>query len=614
MSRPDQPDTNASDALDGLDPAALLRHGVDPAAATATAPNDAARWQPPTPAELTALLPQFEVIELIGQGGMGAVYRAVQRRLDRTVALKVLPCGGDGDADFTARFVREAQTLARLNHPSLVTVHDFGQTGAWCWLAMEFVDGANLRQVMRTGRLSPEQALAVVPQLCDALQYAHDEGVVHRDIKPENILMDGRGRVKIADFGLAKLRGDQEEEARLTGSGTILGTAHYMAPEQIEGARSVDHRADIYSLGVVFYEMLTGGLPLGRFEPPSRRVDIDVRLDEVVLKALEKDPQRRYQQASEVQAAVDGAQTGRSTGAARTRPAQPETAERRRDRFVGEAGALIVGGLIVGFLALRELHGLNPLSAPLPVGISLLAAPLMIFAGACLQARALPVMAGVGSYAALAPVVWCWQSSWWLGCLGLLAALWLAGSVGGKNWDRHFAEPPPRLRALMLALVAALLLGAGIHIGANRASSSTPAPAVEVTPGSEAVTAWRCSGPGVHALPGSLPLPTARRFAARPQLRWSGVSGTATVRMWVGLDGGASYFSERALADPDTGTSMSADGGGRWREITLPFDATTSTAAIRSITVEIVLPGAGTVETRLPVPIEDAPAGQAGAR
>ncbi len=171
---------------------------------------------------------------------------------------------------------------------------------------MELVDGANLRQVLATGALSPRQALEIVPQLCDALRYAHDEGVVHRDIKPENLLLDRRGQIKIADFGLAKLVGDQVDRP-LTASQDVVGTAHYMAPEQVESSREVDHRADIYSMGVVFYEMLTGGLPLGRFQLPSQSSNVDGRIDEVVLKTLAKDPRQRYQQASEVKTDLERA-------------------------------------------------------------------------------------------------------------------------------------------------------------------------------------------------------------------------------------------------------------------------------------------------------------------
>jgi tRNA A-37 threonylcarbamoyl transferase component Bud32 len=253
--------------------------------------------------ELNRLLPQFEFFELLGRGGMGAVYKARQRDLDRTVAIKVLPRQLADEPGFSERFTREAKALASLNHPHIVTIHDFGQADGQFYLVMEYVDGVNLRQALQAGKLNAEQALAIVPQMCDALQFAHEAGIVHRDIKPENILLDKRGRVRIADFGLAKLVGNPD--VALTGQYQVMGTLRYMAPEQMEGAHGVDHRADIYSLGVVFYEMLTGEIPMGRFAPPSKKVAIDVRLDEVVLRALEREPEQRYQQASEVKTQVE---------------------------------------------------------------------------------------------------------------------------------------------------------------------------------------------------------------------------------------------------------------------------------------------------------------------
>ena len=204
------------------------------------------------------------------------------------------------DPGFAERFTREARALARLSHPNIVAIYDFGHVNGLHYFIMEFVDGLNLRQLEQAGRLSPREALQIIPQICEALQFAHDEGIVHRDIKPENVLLDKKGRVKIADFGLARILGHEPEDFRLTRAREVMGTPHYMAPEQVEKPQSVDHRADIYSLGVVFYEMLTGELPLGKFAPPSQKVQIDVRLDEVVLRALEKEPARRYQQASEV--------------------------------------------------------------------------------------------------------------------------------------------------------------------------------------------------------------------------------------------------------------------------------------------------------------------------
>jgi hypothetical protein len=184
---------------------------------------------------------------------------------------------------------------------------------------MEYVDGVNLRQAIRDKQLAPPQALDVVGQVCGALQFAHAAGVVHRDIKPENILLDRNGVVKIADFGLAKLRGASAANLQLTATNQVMGTPHYMAPEQMERPQEVDHRADIYSLGVVFYELLTGELPLGRFPPPSQKAGTDARLDEVVLRALERDPGRRFQQAGEVKTAVESLHGSPAGGPAATR-------------------------------------------------------------------------------------------------------------------------------------------------------------------------------------------------------------------------------------------------------------------------------------------------------
>ena len=158
-------------------------------------------------AEVAELFPQFEILELLGHGGMGAVYKARQPALDRLVALKILPPQASDDSGFADRFTREARALARLSHPNIVAVHDFGQAGGLHYFVMEYVEGVNLRQLEQAGKLSPREALKIIPQICDALQFAHDEGIVHRDIKPENMMLDKKGRVKIADFGLAKILG-----------------------------------------------------------------------------------------------------------------------------------------------------------------------------------------------------------------------------------------------------------------------------------------------------------------------------------------------------------------------------------------------------------------------
>jgi predicted Ser/Thr protein kinase len=289
--------------------------GQGPSTTAPESPGPA--FVPPRPEDLAPLFPQLEIIELLGQGGMGVVYKARQLRLDRLVALKILLPALGRDPAFAERFAREARALARMNHPRIVGVHDFGESGGLFFLVMEFVEGVNLRGLLGRGRLEPEKALRIVPQICEALQYAHEQGIVHRDIKPENILLDRRGNVKIADFGLAKLLRSMAADSALTGSRQVVGTLRYMAPEQMERPLAVDHRADIYSVGVVFYEMLTGDLPMGRFDPPSKRVRVDVRLDDVVLRALEKEPERRYQHVSEVKTEVES--LAMATGRRKTR-------------------------------------------------------------------------------------------------------------------------------------------------------------------------------------------------------------------------------------------------------------------------------------------------------
>ncbi len=296
-----------ADATGGACPKCLLQAGFATGTGAATPSAD----RVPTPEELAPKFPGLEIGALLGRGGMGVVYRARHKALDRDVALKVLPASFAADRNFADRFQREARALAKLQHPNIVAVHDFGCTDGLFWLVMEFVDGANIRQAMRAGQIGPKEALAIVPQICDALQSAHEHGVVHRDIKPENVLLDRTGRVKVADFGLAKLMEHDAAAASLTGAGQVMGTPHYMAPEQWERPKDVDHRADIYSLGVVFYEMLTGELPIGRFSVPSKKSDIDARIDEIVMRTLEKEREARYQRADEVKTDV-----GRVTAAA----------------------------------------------------------------------------------------------------------------------------------------------------------------------------------------------------------------------------------------------------------------------------------------------------------
>ncbi|HEY1050058.1 MAG TPA: protein kinase [Prosthecobacter sp.] len=291
-------------APEGLCPRCLMAQVMQP-----TQAGDPAGAMPPfKPEEIAPHFPQLEILECLGRGGMGVVYKARQKSLNRWVALKLLAPERADDPHFAVRFEKEALALATLNHPHIVGVYDFGQAGGFYYLLMEFVDGVNLRQLLQTKRLTPKEALSIVPPVCDALQCAHDHGIVHRDIKPENLLIDKAGKVKIADFGVAKMLGAMPSNIPPSAAGhdvasQAFGTPDYAAPEQADG--QVDHRADIYSLGVVLYEMLTGERPKDKLEAPSKRVQMDIRIDEIVLRALEKTPELRFATATEFRTQVE---------------------------------------------------------------------------------------------------------------------------------------------------------------------------------------------------------------------------------------------------------------------------------------------------------------------
>lgn len=301
----------------GLCPRCLIR-GAMPSPSSTRLRRGVSPIEPPTAAEVNEFFPHLEVLELIGAGGMGAVYTARQPALDRVVALKIVQSPrGDDDPVFAERFAREARAMAKLDHPNIVTIHESGEAGGLPFLLMEYVDGVTLREAMANRLLTTVEALAVIPQVCDALDFAHRAGVVHRDIKPENILIDQTGRVKIADFGLAKLA--DPKNVTLTRTQQAMGTPHYMAPEQWERPNDVDHRADVYAVGVVLYELLTGELPLGRFALPSEKGQGDARLDEVVIRALAKDPGQRFQTAGQIKAALSGVNLAAFTPAVQPR-------------------------------------------------------------------------------------------------------------------------------------------------------------------------------------------------------------------------------------------------------------------------------------------------------
>lgn len=252
-------------------------------------------------------IPGYELLEPLGRGGMGEVRRARQRSLDRFVAIKLIHPLKGLDPSFAARFVREARLLARLNHPHIVGIYEFGECAGRPFLVMELVAGRNVRQLLHAGPVPPRTALDLLSQLCDAVGYAHEQGIVHRDIKPENILLDASGRVKIADFGLARLLQPDNALSALTQDGAVMGTLRYMAPEQLAGVPDVDARTDVYALGLVLYELLTGSLPHGLFRPPSHVVPLDARVDAVVLRALAQDRAERYATAREFHQALAAA-------------------------------------------------------------------------------------------------------------------------------------------------------------------------------------------------------------------------------------------------------------------------------------------------------------------
>lgn len=264
-------------------------------------------WAPatyPTPQELTAMMPggiyQFNL--LIGQGGMGTVYCGRQLNLGRSVAIKILHRHHGVDYAYAERFRREAQSLAQMSHPNIVSVYDFGIVGDYLFYVMEFIEGTDLHQVICSGPMHPVRILEIMPAVCDALTYAHSKGLVHRDIKPANILIAKDGRVKVADFGLAK-RFDQQG-TMLTQSNMAMGTPDYAAPEQYDSKAVIDHRADLYALGVMLYQMLTSSVPRGSWQPPSVLVGCDARFDAIIVRALKPDRTQRFDDAAEFKQAL----------------------------------------------------------------------------------------------------------------------------------------------------------------------------------------------------------------------------------------------------------------------------------------------------------------------
>lgn len=252
-------------------------------------------------------LPGFELTELLGRGGMGEVWKARQLSLGRDVAIKILSRDLAQDPDFVKRFDLEASALTTLAHPHVVSIIDRGHHDGLIFFAMELVEGKSLRERLAAGGLPVEEVTRLLGQILSALGHAHRKGIVHRDLKPENVLLDDQGTVKVVDFGLAAMAGLRGED-RITRSAVAMGTMSYMAPEQRRDAHGVDHRADLYSSGVVLYELLTGDVPVGAYQPPSHsRTEVARAMDRVVERALAPEPADRFQSAAEMAAALEGA-------------------------------------------------------------------------------------------------------------------------------------------------------------------------------------------------------------------------------------------------------------------------------------------------------------------
>ena len=268
-------------------------------------------WEPPKPPTLKRVidvLTRFNFRGELGIGAAGAVFFGEDGNLARPVAVKVVTQHPD-TPEYEARFWREARITANLNHPNIVTVFDYGEMEDMLFLVMEMMDGGTLeREMNHRGRLSLARAIEVCIQLCAAAEYAHSSGVVHRDIKPANILLDRNGNVKLSDFGLATGRFVKDEPS-LTRSGIAVGTPRYMAPEQGEGSASTDQRADVFSIGTVFYEMLTGMTTEGRSCRASKTPGVPRWLDGIVDKALQQDPGKRYQDARSLRLALEEKRT-----------------------------------------------------------------------------------------------------------------------------------------------------------------------------------------------------------------------------------------------------------------------------------------------------------------
>ena len=305
-------------------------------------------------------LGDFRIDGLIGRGGMATVYRATQLSLDRPVAIKVLAPRLARRKQFVERFQREAQVLGQLSHPHIVRVLSVGAEGDTYYLVMEYADGESLRaRLSREGALPFDEAARLIGQVAAGLEYAHSQGVLHRDIKPGNILIMADGTPKIADFGIAGLVGGDTAKQHLTMAGAQLGSAHYVAPEQMKDASRVDHRADIYALGVLLYKVLTAELPVGQFKPASSLVPgVPPSVDRVIATALAPSPDERYDTAAAFRAALQSAAAAGPPPKIRVHKRRAQRAPRSSSSSVAAFGAavLMLAAVVcsVAYLATRQ--------------------------------------------------------------------------------------------------------------------------------------------------------------------------------------------------------------------------------------------------------------------
>jgi hypothetical protein len=400
-----------------------------------------------------ALGPQYEVVRLIGHGGMGRVYLAREPFLDRQVAVKVLPAELADTGDARERFLREARTAARLSHPNIVPLHTFGQAGELLFFVMGYVQGESLEtRLRREGRLQPEDARQILAELADALDYAHRAGVVHRDVKPDNVLIDAAtGRAMLTDFGIAKQSAGRET---LTRTGMLMGTPHYMSPEQAAGDRTLDGRSDLYSLGVLGYRMLSGRLPfegegvqellmqhISRTAMPLEQIvpGIPLELSTAVSRALAKDPSERWPSGRAMRDSLNGD----------SEESMPDDLRGIADqgvRMFSIAGALCALAYFVGIFGLMDPFGCSVIAA---TGI---VAPAVAFAGT----RGLQRRYGFRA----ATNLWLRQPRWWTGWWPRI------GRHAGDVWDR-LPQPVQSLRrnTTLMTLTNVPLLGAFMYTG-----------------------------------------------------------------------------------------------------------------------------------------------------